>query len=670
MAGFLEGNKPNLPPTGDIIPNYDSVYEAVLALANKDGHYDSTYSAVLSIYQELTGDYDTEWDSTYSIVCEIAKGVENGDISIGGGGSGEEDDDNPQKYNTHKFYNANGGLVEEWTLEETQSKTELPTLGSIPFSGWSLDFDGWNWDLEQLKSATCGQNIGAMYRPSDGKTHIVVDIAPENLYTILFVQMLEGFEIDWGDGTIEDVDTVNGYPQHTYTTAGSKEIKITGNWLPQWGVAPTDTQTYEGFPGWYYASRIKAVFSGDKLGMLNFGYCTGLEYLTFTGDVHVYDSNFYRFYNIKSLKYLALPKGITGYPENNSIEVISMPYGVTSIGNRKFEYCIALTNVNIPDSVTSIGMLAFYNCRALQFLNIPNSVTSTSSDVFYQCTTLQYIIMSNNITSISSKMFYDCHTLRYVNIPNGVTSIGKDAFYNCYLLKSINIPDTVTSIGDNSFYNCQSLQSINIPDGVTTIGSSAFCYCKSLTSITIPDSVTYIGSSLFSGCTELTSIVIPNSITSIYSSVFSNCYSLQSVNIPDSVTDGIGISTFSYCYALQSVNLPEGITKINNNLFYYCNSLKSVNIPSSVTSIGDNAFYNCNSLPYIKIPDSVTSIGSSVFANVNYTTVDFSDCTQVPELSSTNSFKWNHIILVPSSLYDEWITATNWSALASQIIAV
>lgn len=645
-----------------------TTYDKVIQLANTlqaEGKYDSTYSAVLAIYQELTGDTETKFDSTYSIVATIADGVESGDISIGGGGDEEVKD-----YNTHKFYNANGELVEEWTLEETQSKTELPTLGGIGFSGWTLNFDGWNWDLEQLKSASCGQNIGAMYRPSDNKTHIIVDIAPENLTYVLFVQMLEGFEIDWGDGVIEDVDTINGFPQHTYTTAGSKEIKITGNWLPQWGVAPSDTQTWEGFPGWYYGSRVKSVISGNKLGMLNFGYCTGLEYLTFTGDIHVYDSSFYKFYNIKSLKYLALPKGITDYPESNSIEVISMPYGVTSINNRKFEYCPALINVNIPDSVTSIGMLAFYGCKALQFVNIPNSVTNIGSDVFYQCITLQYITMSNNITSIGSKMFYECQTLRYVNIPNGVTSIGKDAFYNCYLLKSINIPDTVTSIGDNAFYECYSLQSVNIPNGVTSIGSSAFNYCKSLTSITIPDSVTYIGSSVFSGCTELTSITIPNSITSIYNSVFSDCCSLQSVYIPDSVTGGIGSYVFNNCYALQSVNLPEGITKINNNLFYYCNSLKSVNIPSSVTSIGDKAFYGCNSLPYIKIPNSVTSIGSSVFTNDNYITVDFSNCIQVPELASTNSFKWNHIILVPSSLYDEWIASTNWSSLTSQIIAV
>jgi hypothetical protein len=171
-----------------------------------------------------------------------------------------------------------------------------------------------------------------MYRPSDGKTHIMVDIAPENLTYVLFVQMLDGFEIDWGDGVIEDVNTINDYPQHTYTTAGSKEIKISGNWNPQWGVSPSETQIWEGYKGWYYGSRVKSIISGNKLGMLNFGYCTNLEYVTFTSDEHVYDSSFYNFTETKSLKYLALPNGIKAYPKpGKSIEVISMPYGVTSI---------------------------------------------------------------------------------------------------------------------------------------------------------------------------------------------------------------------------------------------------------------------------------------------------------------------------------------------------
>jgi hypothetical protein len=52
---------------------------------------------------------------------------------------------------------------------------------------------------------------------------------------------------------------------------------------------------------------------------------------------------------------------------------------------------------------------------------------------------------------------------------------------------------------------------------------------------------------------------------------------------------------------------------------------------------------------------------------IKYLTVDFSQNTQVPTLSSTNAFDSTAVILVPESLYDEWISATNWSSLSSQI---
>lgn len=78
-------------------------------------------------------------------------------------------------------------------------------------------------------------------------------------------------------------------------------------------------------------------------------------------------------------------------------------------------------------------------------------------------------------------------------------------------------------------------------------------------------------------------------------------------------------------------------------------------------------FYRCESLNYIKLPSTLTSIGSYVFAEITEITIDLSDCTQVPTLSSTNSFTSYAIILVPESLYDEWISATNWSSLSSKI---
>ena len=171
----------------------------------------------------------------------------------------------------------------------------------------------------------------------------------------------------------------------------------------------------------------------------------------------------------------------------------------------------------------------------------------------------------------------------------------------------------------------QTLLRVSISNSVTTIKASAFNNCRALQSISISNSVTGIGDNTFFNCKTLQSISIPNGVTSIWDNAFNNCYALQSISIPNSVTN-IGSSAFSNCYALQSVS-----------------------IPNSVTNVGDNAFYYCSASEYDFSKFSrVPSIGKEAFKGI---------------LSSTK-------ILVPSSLYDTWVAATNWTIYANYIVAV
>ena len=243
-----------------------------------------------------------------------------------------------------------------------------------------------------------------------------------------------------------------------------------------------------------------------------------------------------------------------GYDSHPSLQSITIPDSVTSIGDRAFDYCSSLQSVTIPDSVTSIGTDAFSHCSSLQSVTIPNSVTSIGNSAFSFCESLHSVTIPNSVTSIGNSAFSFCESLHSVTIPDSVTSIGDRSFERCSSLESVTIPDSVTSIGDSAFEDCSSLQSVSIPDSVTSIGGSAFYGCSSLQSVTIPDSVTSIGDSAFSNCKSLQSVTIPDSVTSIGGSAFYGCSSLQSVTIPDSVTR-IGFDAFQGCSSLQSVTI-------------------------------------------------------------------------------------------------------------------
>lgn len=174
----------------------------------------------------------------------------------------------------------------------------------------------------------------------------------------------------------------------------------------------------------------------------------------------------------------------------------------------------------------------------------------------------------------------------------------------------------------------------------------------------------------FQHCYSLGNIVFSNEITSIEQYAFSNCYSLTNVVFPNGVTS-TGSYAFTYCYSLTNVVIPNGVTSISEESFSDCFSLTSVVIPNGIISIGSAAFFACYSLVSIIIPNGITSIGNGAFSGCcSLKKYDLSQCSIVPILSNTKVFlRINAIckIIVPDSLYDEWIAAANWSTYADYI---
>ncbi|MBR5654708.1 MAG: leucine-rich repeat domain-containing protein [Prevotella sp.] len=325
--------------------------------------------------------------------------------------------------------------------------------------------------------------------------------------------------------------------------------------------------------------------------------------------------------------------------ENTEITDLTIPSGVTSIGDYAFHDCTGLTNVTIPSSVTSIGTEAFYGCTNLTNVNIPESVVSVEEEAFTNTpffdnkTGLVYLGKvaykyvgtmpeNTNITiidgtvTIAPSLFSYCSGLKSVTIPESVTSIGERAFENCEGLTSVNIPSSVTEIGNFAFIRCSGLTSVTIPESITSIGRSVFNSCSGLTSVTIPESVTSIGMYAFDGCTGLTSLTIPESVIDISEGAFFGCSGLTSLTIPGSV-NSIGMSAFEECTGMTDLTILEGVTNIGEYAFYGCTGLTSASIPSTVTNINKCAFRGCTSLTsvynYSTTPQTITAKVFSIY---------------------------------------------------------
>lgn len=133
------------------------------------------------------------------------------------------------------------------------------------------------------------------------------------------------------------------------------------------------------------------------------------------------------------------------------------------------------------------------------------------------------------------------------------------------------------------------------------------------------------------------------------------------------------ITNVHYQMALRKAEIGDNFADMGAYGFAGCHALSSVKLPDYFTNIFTYAFYNCYSISRLVAPANLASIASRAFYGLmGITCYDFTACTSVPALASTDAFTMNAAdfeIRVPAALYDEWIAATNWATYASQIKA-
>lgn len=300
-------------------------------------------------------------------------------------------------------------------------------------------------------------------------------------------------------------------------------------------------------------------------------------------------------------------------------------------------YCLSVEHISIPDSVTSIGEGAFCGMFLLESIKIPNSVNEIGDYALYGLTSLKELTIPDKLTSIGYYVFNGCASLKEINIPNSVTSIGKGAFGNLFSCQKINIPNSVTHIGAEAFYSCISLTSITIPESVTTLDESALDSCFSLYEIINYSSI---------------AIKINNDIVQIHNGDSGSKVVVQDDYVFCNV-DGINY-LINYLGDDENIVFPNDYNgeeyKINNAFFSFSMSQAH----EAVKQLTNGKLDRCPGVPYYKsvmLPDFITVIDYSIFGEC-----DTLETVKIRETSKLQKIEDNAFKDCPQFAFneDEW----------------
>lgn len=101
------------------------------------------------------------------------------------------------------------------------------------------------------------------------------------------------------------------------------------------------------------------------------------------------------------------------------ISQISLPDGLTHIGNECFSLCTSLQDINLPEGLLYIGDKAFFACTNFLNILIPSSVKYFGSELFSCCSTICSIWLNSKNTYLGNDIVRNCFHLSTIVIPQG-----------------------------------------------------------------------------------------------------------------------------------------------------------------------------------------------------------------------------------------------------------
>ncbi len=171
----------------------------------------------------------------------------------------------------------------------------------------------------------------------------------------------------------------------------------------------------------------------------------------------------------------------------NSLEKVTIPEGVTEIGDYAFANCVQLTSISLPATLSKMGQGAFFG-TGLQSLDLSTAtgLSAIGDYVFGQCKQLTELTIPGHIKTIGFGAFANCTSLAKLVLAEGVEKVGNQAFQGTVALAELTLPSTFTNtdpLKDLAFSGSNVLYRENI----TCTGDAAIAYADAMVLEEKPD---------------------------------------------------------------------------------------------------------------------------------------------------------------------------------------
>lgn len=336
----------------------------------------------------------------------------------------------------------------------------------------------------------------------------------------------------------------------------------------------------------------------------------------------------------------------------------------------------SVTELTIPEGVTAIGQWAFAFCSSVTRITIPNSVTKIDAQSFNSIGTkfgIDQVVIPDSVTNLQANAFRYSGVRSFVISPN-IKTLYTQAFDSCKqcTLYDFSRHESVPVLQEtNVFGGINAEAKIIVPRALyrewieATNWSQLEPYIYPHNSVTPPD------------------VTVPDQISEgleyqlSYNGQFYIVSSLGTCTdtvlvIPDEY-NGLLVRGFVQEFCMGNTDLVEVRLPSRSGYNYYefreCPNIEKLYFDS--VSMNSFEFYGLTSLKYVKFT-GYNNLGEGVFSSGENTIFDFSECTQVSHLDYedvTGTFGTNPTIIVPKELYDEWVSDSNWTMFKEYIFA-